>query len=503
MNDPRILKDAIMTSPEEDSVFRVVAEVASSFPGVRAKVSGGWVRDKLMGRESGSDIDMMVEGMPADEFAKAVAIKLGVGEHLIRENPEKSKHVRTARLNLRTPPISIDFAMARAETYAEDSRIPFVSSGTSEQDSLRRDFTVNALFWVVPAGPVEDFCGGLDDLQAKILRSPIEPVKMFMDDPLRVLRAARFASKLGFMIVPELCKAMGMPDVMSALRSKVSKERVGEEFVKIASGPAPDIAFNILKETGVFGALLSDALEGSPVGMLASLDMDQGVPGRHGLNLWMHSLQTAASASMMSNRDPEVVIAALFHDFGKAVHGIRIDGDGKSSYIGHELPSADIVRLFMDHVKAGGNGRSERIASLVRLHMRPHFLHSSGSSGMRRFVRKAAGEGVSWKDVFTVAEADFVSRGDVDSGPNLFSQTRTRVDLAEAAVSRDRFGRPKPVLDGNEIMDILEVGPGTWMSQIISTLMEWQDAEPGMPKKVAAGRLKTAFRHVTDVHRRP
>jgi tRNA nucleotidyltransferase/poly(A) polymerase len=502
MNNPKKFEGLVETNSDEDSVFRAVNEAACLFQDVGVRVAGGWVRDKLMGRASGSDIDMTVTGMPADEFAKVVAKRLGVGEHTIRENPDKSKHVRTARLNLRTPPISLDFAMARSERYADDSRIPFVSAGTPEEDAMRRDFTVNALFWRVPNGPVEDFCGGMDDLREKVLRSPIAPEKMFMDDPLRVLRAARFAAKLGFWIETELYRAMGRPDVVSALRAKVSKERIGEELVKIASCPLPNMSFNILREVGVFDAILSDALEGGSVGKLAPLDMGQGVPGRHGLNLWAHSIETAAAASRMSDGNPEVVLAALFHDFGKAAPGVRVDGDEKSSYIGHERPSADIVRLFMNHVKAGGNGRAERIASMVRLHMRPHFLHSSGLAGMRRFVRRCCEEDVSWKDVFLLSEADFVSRGDVDNGPNLFSQTRTRIEIAEAAVQRDRFGRPKPILDGNEIMDILGIVPGPWMSNLVMVLSDWQDQDPCLSKDEAAERFRTGFADVTREHAR-
>lgn len=500
VNNPKIFEGVIRTTPEEDAVFRMISDTACMFPDTKVRVAGGWVREKLMGREGNNDIDLMVTGQPADEFAKVVAKRLGVGEHMIRENPEKSKHVRTARLAVGN--MSLDFAMARMETYSKDSRIPAVREATPEEDSLRRDFTVNSMFWVVPNGPVEDFCGGMEDLKAKVLRSPIAPEKMFMDDPLRVLRAARFAAKLGFRIAPELCRAMGDPDVLSALRVKVSKERIGEEFLKISAGPSPDTAFSILKESGVFEALLSDVLEGSPVGKLASLDMDQGVPGRHNLSLWGHSLATAATASVMSNRNSEVVAAALFHDFGKAAAGIRVDGDEKSSYIGHELPSADIVRIFLNHVAAGGNGRAERVASLVKLHMRPHFLHSSGAAGLRRFARKASAEGVSWRDVLLLAEADFVSRGDVDNGPNLFSQTRTRMELAEASVPRDRLGRPKPVLDGNEIMEALGILPGPWMAALVGRLAEWQDDDPGISKESAAERLRAEFADVAAGHRR-
>jgi tRNA nucleotidyltransferase (CCA-adding enzyme) len=210
--------------------------------------AGGWVRDKLLGIES-NDIDTAINCMTGEAFALRLKEFCGtpancerhaVGKddvgslHKIARNPDKSKHLETTTTRLFG--LDVDFVNLRRETYTEDSRNPQMEFGTAEEDALRRDATVNALFYNLNTGEVEDFTGGLRDMQAKLIRTPLEPLQTFTDDPLRVLRLVRFASRLGFTIDESAEAVMAAPRVLDALKLKISRERVGVELEKMLKG---------------------------------------------------------------------------------------------------------------------------------------------------------------------------------------------------------------------------------------------------------------------------
>jgi len=210
--------------------------------------AGGWVRDKLLGIQS-HDIDTAINCMTGFAFASKMrdfceipenVEKHSIGPtdignlHKIAQNPEKSKHLET--VTTKVFGFDVDFVNLRKETYAEDSRNPQMEFGTAQEDALRRDATVNALFYNLHSGEVEDLTGGLRDMDQKLIRTPMEPFQTFMDDPLRVLRLVRFASRLEFSIDPAAEKVMGDERVLNALRLKISRERVGIELEKMLKG---------------------------------------------------------------------------------------------------------------------------------------------------------------------------------------------------------------------------------------------------------------------------
>lgn len=210
--------------------------------------AGGWVRDKILGRPS-HDIDVAINCMTGETFGNKLRDFCNVPQnkekhalqqrdighlHKIEKNPEKSKQLETATVKLFG--LDVDFVNLRTETYADDSRNPQMEFGTAEEDARRRDATVNALFYNIHTDQVEDFVGGLDDMQAKIIRTPMDPFQTFMDDPLRVLRLIRFASRLGFAIQPSVQENMSNQSVLKALRAKISRERVGVEVEKMLKG---------------------------------------------------------------------------------------------------------------------------------------------------------------------------------------------------------------------------------------------------------------------------
>jgi tRNA nucleotidyltransferase (CCA-adding enzyme) len=245
----------ISLTPRESQLSELLLDVAryiDESKEIREKIelrfAGGWVRDKLLNIQS-HDIDTAINAMTGDTFSLKLHEYLKNDEnlskhamtpedirriHKVAKNPEKSKHLETATTNIFG--FDVDFVNLRKETYSEDSRNPQMEFGTAEEDAFRRDATINALFYNIHSDLVEDFTGGLKDLDAKHIRTPLEPKTTFMDDPLRVLRLIRFASRLDFTIDAESEKCMSDPTVMDALKIKISRERVGIEVEKMLKG---------------------------------------------------------------------------------------------------------------------------------------------------------------------------------------------------------------------------------------------------------------------------
>ena len=229
-------------------VARYIDESKEIKEKIELRFAGGWVRDKLLDIQS-HDIDTAINVMTGFTFSTKMQEYLKDEEnmkkhsleakdlgslHKILANPEKSKHLETATTKIFG--FDVDFVNLRKETYSEDSRNPQMEFGTAEEDAERRDATINALFYNLHSDQVEDFTGGLADLAAERIRTPLEPKTTFMDDPLRVLRLIRFASRLDFKIDPESEVCMSDPDVKEALKMKISRERVGVEVEKMLKG---------------------------------------------------------------------------------------------------------------------------------------------------------------------------------------------------------------------------------------------------------------------------
>lgn len=245
----------IQLTPRENQLRQLLLDVARYIDEskeiqekLELRFAGGWVRDKLLNIES-HDIDTAINAMTGYAFSTKMQEYLKDEDnltkhsmeasdihnlHKILANPEKSKHLETATTKIFG--FDVDFVNLRKETYSEDSRNPQMEFGTAEEDALRRDATINALFYNLHSDRVEDFTGGLEDLRAKHIRTPLDPKTTFMDDPLRVLRLIRFASRLGFTIDSESEAYMSDTAVMEALKSKISRERVGVELERMLKG---------------------------------------------------------------------------------------------------------------------------------------------------------------------------------------------------------------------------------------------------------------------------
>ncbi|TVY54405.1 CCA tRNA nucleotidyltransferase, mitochondrial [Lachnellula cervina] len=264
-------------TPQEQRLRKLLLDVASFIDEakkieekIELRFAGGWVRDKLLGIPS-HDIDTAINAMTGEDFCLQLQEyctnpqnlekhSLGPEDlgsiHIIAANPEKSKHLATA--TKRILGFDVDFVNLRKETYSVDSRHPQVEFGTAEEDALRRDATINSLFYNLRTDQVEDFCGGLEDIQAKRIRTPLEPLTTFTDDPLRVLRLIRFASRLGFKIDPETEVPMTDPAVSEALKVKISRERVGVEVEKMLKGQNPLSALQLIDRLGLYQFVFTD-----------------------------------------------------------------------------------------------------------------------------------------------------------------------------------------------------------------------------------------------------
>mmetsp|Transcript_36791 Transcript_36791/g.147149 ORF Transcript_36791/g.147149 Transcript_36791/m.147149 type:complete len:479 (-) Transcript_36791:1795-3231(-) len=251
----------ILLSSLEQKIFDFLVQVLKDERRTTIlRVAGGWVRDKLLQLACDDiDIDIALDDISGEDFAHIVEGHLEKSsEHssvaVIRMNPDKSKHLETARIKMFD--VWIDLVNLRGETYAETSRVPQIVLGTAEEDALRRDLTINALFYNINDGVVEDLTGsGLKDLSEGIIRTPLEPRKTFLDDPLRALRAIRFAGKLGFKLNPDIIDACREPEVRSALETKVSKERIGVEVDKMLCSASPLTCVGLLRDVSLFASV--------------------------------------------------------------------------------------------------------------------------------------------------------------------------------------------------------------------------------------------------------
>jgi len=230
-------------------VARYIDESKEIKEKIELRFAGGWVRDKLLNIQS-HDVDTAINVMTGEDFGLKIKDYLDDAEnlkkhsleekdrrklHLIEANPEKSKHLATATTNIFG--FDVDFVNLRKEEYTDpNSRNPQMQFGTALEDAERRDATINALFYNLHSDLVEDFTGGLEDLEKRRIRTPLEPEKTFEDDPLRVLRLIRFASRLNFAIDPDAEKWMGDEKIKEALKVKISRERVGVELEKMLKG---------------------------------------------------------------------------------------------------------------------------------------------------------------------------------------------------------------------------------------------------------------------------
>jgi tRNA nucleotidyltransferase/poly(A) polymerase len=458
----------INLTPQEQTIFATLMDINTKMSlGITFRVAGGWVRDKLLGTPS-DDIDIALDKMTGQQFVnKAIEYTRMVpgspikvdSAYIVKQNVEKSKHLETTALDIGG--LKIDFVNLRDESYG-DSRIPTMTlSDDPKIDAQRRDLTINAMFYNINTGQVEDYVGGLKDLQSMVLRTPLDPKKTFMDDPLRMLRVFRFYSRYPNANIDELTlNAMRDPEVHNAYRSKVAPERAGPEIIKMFGAERPAAAIRAMFATGLDAAIF-DAEE---TRNLLPLNMDQR-NRHHKFNLLEHTLRVVENLDKLmkqrniSKKDRiNMLMAAVFHDYGKAHPEIgkpKEHDPGEYTYVGHEDKSADIADAIMKRIGIGEDDR-KFVNVVVRQHMRPH-TDSWTNKSIGKFMRDTQIPGSDrkdlWEFVMMHAQADTMAKSEEGDQPDFDLKGQ------HAEQMREYLNRPipiqmKPLVDGNRLQQM-------------------------------------------------
>ena len=450
-----------MTKVEEyldHPVFRLVGETAGEL-GVRAFVIGGYVRDCFLGVPN-KDIDIVVESKPGTEhagiaLAEAVAAKCHARVSVF-------KNFGTAMLKYHG--IEVEFVGARKESYHRDSRKPIVEDGTLEEDQLRRDFTINAMAFSLQKedyGALVDPFGGIKDLAAGIIRTPLEPRQTYSDDPLRMLRAIRFAARLStpehpFTIVPESLEAM---KEMAGRMQILSKERIVEELNKMLMTRNPAMAFEIMEDTGLLKEFLPE---------LSRLKGVETVDGKGHKENFSHTLQVLQNVLLFEaeeGREPNLWLhwAALLHDIGKPISKRYVPGQGWTFH-GHEVTGARMVPKIFEKLKMPLNEKMKYVQKLVSLHLRPIALVDDEvtDSAVRRLLFDA-GEDID--DLMLLCNADITSKNPAKVARlrRNFEAVKEKMAQVEA---KDEIRNWKNPITGDYVMELFGLKPCNTIGQL-------------------------------------
>ena len=427
-------------------VFKLVGDTAGE-RGVRAFVIGGYVRDCFLGIPN-DDIDIVVEGSGI-ALAQAVAAKTGAKVSVFR-------NFGTAMLKYKG--IEVEFVGARKESYDRNSRKPVVEDGTLEEDQLRRDFTINAMAFSLQKdsfGELVDPFGGIKDLAAGIIRTPLEPEQTYSDDPLRMLRAIRFATRLStpetpFTIVPESIEAMKR---MAGRLQILSQERIVEEVDKMLLTRQPSMAFRLMDQTGLLEQFLPE---------LTKLKGTETVDGRGHKENFSHTLQVLDNVVELEaeeGREPNLWLhwAALLHDIGKPASKRYVPEIGWTFH-GHEVIGGRMVPKIFQKLRMPLNEKMKYVQKLVELHLRPIALVDDQvtDSAVRRLIFDA-GEDID--DLMLLCNADITSKN-----PSKVAKLRHNFELVKEKMAeveaKDNIRNWKNPITGEYIMELYGIGPG-------------------------------------------
>ncbi|MEV8524584.1 MULTISPECIES: CCA tRNA nucleotidyltransferase [unclassified Streptomyces] len=456
----RAVSELLRVSPVAD-------DLASRFEeaGFSLALVGGSVRDALLGR-LGNDLDFTTDARP-----EAVL-------KIVRPWADAVWEVGIAfgTVGCQKDGYLIEVTTYRSEAYDRTSRKPEVSYGDSiEEDLVRRDFTVNAMAVALPQKEFVDPYGGLDDLAAQVLRTPGTPEESFSDDPLRMMRAARFAAQLDFEVAPEVVTAM---TEMSGRIEIVSAERVRDELNKLLLSAHPKEGLRLLVDTGLADHVLPE---------LPALRLESDEHHRH-KDVYEHSLTVLDQAIDLEQDGPDLVLrlAALLHDIGKP-RTRRFESDGRVSFHHHEVVGAKMTKKRMTALKYS-NEMVKDVAQLVELHLRFHGYGTGEwtDSAVRRYVRDA---GPLLDRLHKLTRSDCTTRNKRKASALSRAYDGLEERIAELQ-QQEELDSIRPDLDGNQIMQILGIGPGPAIGQAYKHLLELRLENGPMEQDAAVAALK-------------
>jgi poly(A) polymerase len=452
---------------------QVVEELGHRFTeaGHELALVGGPVRDALLGRV-GDDWDLTTDARPE----RVLEIVEGWAD------TTWDVGIAFGTIGLRKGDHKLEITTYRAEAYDRESRKPEVSYGTSLDDDLvRRDFTVNALAVRLPSWELVDLHQGVQDLHAGVLRTPGTPHDSFSDDPLRMMRAARFASSLGFAVAPEVVEAM---TTMCGRLAIVSAERVREELVKLVLGEHPRAGLTLMVETGLAQLVLPE---------LPALALEVDEHHRH-KDVYEHTLIVLEQAIALETTHepvtgPDFVLrfAALMHDVGKPKTR-RFEDDGRVSFHHHEVVGARITKKRMEALRFSTADIAD-VTELVALHLRFHGYGDGDwtDSAVRRYVRDA---GDQLARLHKLTRADCTTRNRRKA-----AALAATYDTLEERIARlseeEELAAIRPALDGNRIMEVLGLAPGREVGEAYRWLLELRLDQGPMTEADAEAALRT------------
>ena len=429
----------------DTQIFHTIGEMADSL-NRQCYTVGGYVRDLFLDRKS-KDIDFVTVGSGI-EVAQALAKKLGKGTHL-----SVFQNFGTAQVKYRG--IELEFVGARRESYRRDSRKPIVEDGTLADDLSRRDFTINAMAICVNNslfGELIDPYDGIGDLGRKLIRTPLDPDITFSDDPLRMMRAIRFATQLNFTIYPETFNAI----TRNASRiTIISKERVMDELMKIMASPKPSIGWELLYRCGLLKLIFPE---------FAAMKGVEVVNGRGHKDNFYHTLEVLDNVAQKSD-NVWLRWSALLHDIAKPVTKKWDDNIGWTFH-NHNFIGAKMIPRIFKEMRFPLNEKMKYVQKMVELHMRPIALVDAEvtDSAVRRLLFDA---GDDIEDLMTLCEADITSKNQEKVKRFLDNFVIVRRKLVEIE-EKDRIRNFQPPVSGEEIMKLFGLQP----SREVGTLKE-------------------------------
>lgn len=463
----RAVSELLRVAPVADDLARRFQEAGFSLALV-----GGSVRDALLGR-LGNDLDFTTDARPEDvlkivrPWADAVW-EVGIAFGTVGAQ----KQARVADVDRC---FQIEVTTYRSEAYDRSSRKPEVSYGDSiEEDLLRRDFTVNAMAVALPEKTFIDPHGGIGDLETRVLRTPGTPEESFSDDPLRMMRAARFAAQLDFDVAPEVVTAI---KEMAGRIEIVSAERVRDELNKLVLSAHPRKGLTLLVDTGLAGHVLPE---------LPALRLERDEHHRH-KDVYDHTLIVLEQA-MALEEEPDLTLrlAALLHDIGKP-RTRRFEKDGRVSFHHHEVVGAKMTKKRMTALKYS-NELVKDVSRLVELHLRFHGYGTGEwtDSAVRRYVRDA---GPLLDRLHKLTRSDCTTRNKRKAGALSRAYDGLEERIAQLQ-EREELDAIRPELDGNQIMEILGVKPGPAVGKAYKYLLELRLENGPMGHDAAVAALK-------------
>ena len=425
------------TKALNNKIFEVIAQ-ASQELNIESYVIGGFVRDLILGRDSKKDIDIVALG-------SGIELALKVSE-LLPKKPKVQIFKTYGTAMLRFQDVDIEFVGARKESYHFESRNPVVENGTLEDDQNRRDFTINALALSLNKsnyGALLDPFHGLDDLKAKIIRTPLDPDITYSDDPLRMMRAIRFANQLQFEIVQTSLESI----TKNATRLKIiTNERIVDELNKILATDKPSNGFLLLYKTGLLDLILPE---------LTALNQVEEIEGHTHKNNFYHTLEVVDNICPNTD-DVWLRWAALLHDIGKAPTK-KFNKKQGWTFHGHEFLGSKMAKKIFERLHLPLNQKMKFVQKMVMMSSRPIVLSEETvtDSAVRRLVFDA-GEDV--ENLMILCEADITTKN-----PNKFKKYHNNFEIVRKKIieveERDQVRQFQPPISGEEIMQLFNLQP--------------------------------------------